>query len=270
MAHLSLRGHPLGCIHGVLFDKDGTLSHSEPHLIDLADARIQESLRVFASRGAPSSTLIQLETLLKRAMGRSDSGVVPDGTLAIASRQHNVLSTATIFGLFDVSWPQALLLAEDVFNAVDKINTLPATGPHANARMPLPHSRELLEQLHNAGVVCAVISNDTRHGIRQFLQDHDLSQFITAIWSADDTPSKPDPQAVHGLCEALNLDPKECALIGDADSDLLMARRAGIACALGYVSGWLQTPELTAHHHLIHHWQELNIEREQQKHPLKS
>jgi len=52
MAHLSLRGHSLGLIRGVLFDKDGTLSHSEPHLIELADARIEEIIRVFASRGA--------------------------------------------------------------------------------------------------------------------------------------------------------------------------------------------------------------------------
>jgi phosphoglycolate phosphatase len=127
----------------------------------------------------------------------------------------------------------------------------------------LPHSKELLNELHNAGVICAVISNDTRHGIEQFLQDHGLSTFITGIWSADDTPCKPDPGAVRGLCKQLNLDPSQCALIGDADSDLLMARRAGIDCALGYVAGWHQTPDLTSHQHLIHHWQELRVEQAQ-------
>ena len=60
MAHLSLRGHSLGLIHGVLFDKDGTLSHSEPHLIELADARIEEIMRVFASRGASTDVQVQL------------------------------------------------------------------------------------------------------------------------------------------------------------------------------------------------------------------
>jgi phosphoglycolate phosphatase len=119
----------------------------------------------------------------------------------------------------------------------------------------------LLNELHNAGVICAVISNDTRHGIKQFLQDHGLSDFITGIWSADDTPCKPDPGAVHGLCKKLHLDPSQCALIGDADSDLLMARRAGIAYALGYVAGWNRTPDLTSHQHLIHHWQELKVEQ---------
>ena len=263
MAHLSLRNHSLGLIHGVLFDKDGTLSHSEPHLIELADARIEQIIRVFASRGASTDVQAQLKGLLKRAMGRCDSGLIPDGPLAVASRQHNLLSTATIFCLFDLSWPQALVLAEEIFDTVDRIHKQHSTKASLSPRPPLPHSKELLNELHRAGVICAVISNDTQHGIEQFLQDHGLSHLITGIWSADDTPCKPDPGAVHGLCRQLNLKPSQCALIGDADSDLLMARRAGIGYALGYVAGWHRTPDLTAHQHLIHHWPELKVEQGQ-------
>ncbi len=261
MAHLSLRGHSLGSIHGVLFDKDGTLSHSEPHLIELADSRVQESIRVFASQGASTKIQARLKSLLMRAMGRCDSGLIPDGPLAVASRQHNLLSTATIFCLFDFSWPQALVLAEEIFDSVDRLHKQRSKETSLSARTPLPYSKELLNELHSAGVICAVISNDTNDGIEQFLQDHGLSQFITGIWSADDTPSKPDPGAVHGLCNKLHLDPALCALVGDADSDLLMARRAGIGCSLGYVAGWHRTPNLTAHQYLIHHWQELTIEQ---------
>ena len=199
MAHLSLRGHSLGLIQGVLFDKDGTLSHSEPHLIQLADARTEEIIRVFASRGASSDVQAELQGLIKRAMGRCDSGLIPDGTLAVASRQHNLLSIATIFCLFDLSWPQALVLAEEIFDTVDRLHKQSPTK--ASSRTPLPYSKELLNELHSAGVVCAVISNDTHHGIEQFLHDHGLSQFITGIWSADDTPCKPNPGAVHGVVQ---------------------------------------------------------------------
>jgi phosphoglycolate phosphatase-like HAD superfamily hydrolase len=34
--------------------------------------------------------------------------------------------------------------------------------------------------------------------------------------------------------------PERCALIGDANSDLRMARSAGVAVALGYSTGWRQ------------------------------
>ena len=44
MATLMLRGAPIGNYDGVLFDKDGTLSHSEPHLQELAEARIRTAL----------------------------------------------------------------------------------------------------------------------------------------------------------------------------------------------------------------------------------
>jgi phosphoglycolate phosphatase len=153
------------------------------------------------------------------------------------------------------------VLAEEIFDTVDRLHKQSSTK--ASSRTPLPYSKELLTELHSAGVVCAVISNDTHHGIEQFLHDHGLSQFITGIWSADDTPCKPNPGAVHGLCKKLHLNPSDCALIGDADSDLLMACRAGIGCALGYVAGWHRTPDLTSHQYLIHHWQELRVEQAQ-------
>ena len=46
MAQLLLKGHPIGNFQGVLFDKDGTLSDSEPHLLALADARINKAVQV--------------------------------------------------------------------------------------------------------------------------------------------------------------------------------------------------------------------------------
>ena len=53
MAQLLLKGRQFGPIHGVLFDKDGTLSHSEPHLLALADARIDKAVKV-AHEQAPA------------------------------------------------------------------------------------------------------------------------------------------------------------------------------------------------------------------------
>ena len=110
MAHLKLKDCELGSVQGVLFDKDGTLSHSEPRLIELADARLDEAGRRFRSRGASASELRELSDLLARTYGRCSAGVIPDGTLAVASRDHNLLSTATVFCQMNLSWPQSCLL----------------------------------------------------------------------------------------------------------------------------------------------------------------
>ena len=71
----------------------------------------------------------------------------------------------------------------------------------------------------------------------------------------------PDPEAIKKLCKIIKLSPCECALVGDADSDLTMAHEAGISVILGYTAGWTQSPSLTKHQHLVHHWDELSIQQ---------
>ena len=101
-------------------------------------------------------------------------------------------------------------------------------------------------------------SNDHRQGIRAFLDGHGLADRFAASWSADDQPRKPSAGAVWGLCERLGIQPERCALVGDAASDLRMARSAGLPIALGYRSGWRRAPELDPGSLCLEHWQELD------------
>ena len=266
MAQLLLRGELLGTIDGVLFDKDGTLSHSEPRLVEQGRSRIEAACQCWMA--TPSTSVVsdqapateQLRQMLQQAYGISGQHVSPDGLLAVASRQHNLVATATVFSLLGHSWPQALVLATESFRQASAARH--SRGSNQDSSAPsalLPAARECLDQLQAAGVICAVISNDTRAGIEAFLKHHGLDKHMTALWSAEDLPSKPNPGAVHALCDQLGLDPGRCALIGDADSDLLMAREAGIGHGLGYVAGWEHCPNLSAHDHLIRHWSELEV-----------
>ena len=253
MARLLLNGITLADVDGVLFDKDGTLSHSEPHLIGLGQQRLQAAATVFRQADHSAGVCEHLVDQLQRLYGISAAGVSPTGLLAVASRQHNLIATAATVTQREPSWPQALRLADACFQLADQ----------ALAEQPsplLPEADRVLHALQAAGVRCAVISNDSRQGIERFLDNHGLHPLVSAIWSADDTPCKPDPAAVHRLCKQMQLDHRRCALIGDADSDLHMAREAGVAVTLGYVAGWQQPPRLTGHQHLIQHWRELQVE----------
>jgi phosphoglycolate phosphatase len=106
-----------------------------------------------------------------------------------------------------------------------------------------------------------VISNDDMAGIEHFLASHSLEGFFAGLWSAEHRPRKPDPAAVHGLCEQLGVTAGRCALIGDANSDLRMAVAAGIPhqLALGYTAAWSTPPPLAEPHPLIHSWSELSL-----------
>ena len=124
---------------------------------------------------------------------------------------------------------------------------------------PLRFSREaLLQRFSQAGLISAVISNDHQHGIETFLTSHGLAHHFQAHWSAEHRPTKPHPDAVHGLCTLLGVPADRCALIGDANSDLRMARSAGVPVVLGYRAGWRQPPPLDAWVPQLHHWDELS------------
>lgn len=261
MVHLSLRGTPLPCRNGplaaVLFDKDGTISHSEPMLITLAQARVFHCLELADLAIRSPERHRTLADLLHRAYGLSSEGVHPAGTMAVASRDHNLVATATALAQVGLGWPEALATAETVFARTDALH-----GQGSERRpAPTPGLRPLLEALHQAGVCCAVISNDHVEGIEGFLEAHGLETFVQAIWSAEHQPRKPDPAAVHGLCSELGVAAANCALIGDANSDLRMARAAGVPVVLGYRAGWQRRAELDGTFPHLDHWEELAVIR---------
>lgn len=257
MTELLLKGEPIGKVKCILFDKDGTISNSEGYLLSLAQLRINQSILHFKKRKASKETILKLEFLLNKAYGVTKKGLRPDSTLAIASRNHNLISTATIFCLLEDSWPNALNLANSIFNKADTLKLNKQS--HSQKRNLLPGFINFFNQLKHQGIICALISNDNSFGINNFLVNNNLDKEITHFWSCDNIPVKPNPQAVEKLCKIVKVNPKNCALIGDSDSDLQMARQAGIQLALGYTGGWRTAPLLNHHHHLIHHWDEIRL-----------
>jgi phosphoglycolate phosphatase len=258
MVDLFLGELHLGPVKAVLFDKDGTLSHSEPMLTLLAEARIAAALQLHdPTARLGTGTAERLETLLRQAYGLSPAGLDPAGTIAVAARDHNLISTATVLALLGHGWPEAVAISEEIFRRTDHHH---GSG---SSLVPQPTAglKTLLRDLQDAGVHCAVISNDATSGIEAFLNDHDLAAPFSALWSADHQPRKPDPGAVHQLCQTLGVAPAECALIGDANSDLRMADAAGVAVVLGYCGGWSVPLPLDPRFLRLRHWQELGVGR---------
>lgn len=264
MAQLLLRGHTLADANGnphridaVLFDKDGTLSISEPMLHALASARVFHARLLLQQRHSdlPAGSADALADLLQRAYGLSDQSIHPAGATAVGSRAHNLLSTATALAQIGLGWPEALELSEAIFTATD--------GLHGQGSLHRPMAtdglHDLVEALGHAAVACAVISNDDSAGIEAFLASQDLSTRFQGFWSADHTPRKPDPAAVHALCAVLGVAVQRCALIGDANSDLRMARQAGVPVVLGYGAGWSSAPPLDSSFPCLSHWNELKV-----------
>lgn len=95
--------------------------------------------------------------------------------------------------------------------------------------VPTPGLTELLGQLHEAGVRCAVGSSGCRANVDFVLDACRIGRFFDARISGDMvTRCKPDPEIYLTAASALGLDPASCLVFEDAKAGIEAARRAGI------------------------------------------
>ena len=258
MAEMLVRNSSVGFIKGLIFDKDGTLSNSEEYLLDLAKTRIKFSENKFKKHNINNIKIWILRRSLSYIYGLSKNSIAANKSLAIASRDHNIISTATIFTLFGFDWFKSLSLVQEIFNEVD-VFLSNQTDNREKQRNLIPGSLDLLLSLKEQGVYIALMTNDTKGGIEEFICRNKLEGIFDYLWSAENKPSKPNPSAVIELCKKMNISPSECALISDADTDLRMAKEAAIPIVIGFNGGWKNPPTLTEKKILVKKLNELKI-----------
>jgi phosphoglycolate phosphatase len=94
---------------------------------------------------------------------------------------------------------------------------------------------EGIQAFHAAGFALAVATGKSRHGLDRALETFGLSPFFRASRCADEGLSKPHPDMLHYLMNALGAGPRRTLMIGDTTHDLHMAKNAGVAAvAVGY------------------------------------
>ena len=179
--------------------------------------------------------------------------------MAIASREQNIISTATIFSLFGFNWSKSIEMSQQIFDEVDI--SLAKNKTYSQCPKPLTSGAfDFLISLKEKGVNLALMTNDTKNGVEEFISSNKLQGLFHYLWSAECQPSKPNPKAVIELCKRINLEPAECALISDADTDLQMAKKAKIPLAIGYVGGWITPPILSENQFILSNWNELKVQ----------
>ena len=258
MAELLIRNSSFGFIKAIIFDKDGTLSNSEDHLVELAKTRIDFSENKFKDLKINNIKIWLLRRLLVSLYGLRRNSLSANSSLAIASREHNIISTATIFTLFGFDWFKSLSMGKKIFEEVD-IFLSNQKDNIQKQRTLISGALDLLLTLKNKGVYIALMTNDTEEGIEEFIHRNKLKGIFDYFWSAEKKPSKPSPEAVIELCKKMNLKASECALISDADTDLKMAKEADIKLVIGFTGGWNNHPTLTEQRFSIEKLNELKI-----------
>ena len=209
---------PFHNLRAVLFDKDGTLADVSHLLRELGDRRAESVNRRVPGVGVS----------LRRAFGLAAGGSVDmRGALAVASRFENEVSAATYIAAQGYGWSESLAIAQRAFNDVDV-----ALGPKAPLTPPFPEVQRCLEQLKTAGLKLGIVSADSPIFVNEFVDHYGLRSLCPVALGSTPTCLKPDPQLLIQACAQLQVFPHEVLVVGDASSDVALARNsrsAGVA-----------------------------------------
>lgn len=208
-------------IRGIIFDKDGTLENSEEFLRNLAQKRSRLLDAQIPGVGEP----------LLMAFGVDGNKIDPTGLMAVGSRRENEIAAAAYVAETGRGWMEALAIARRAFTEADQ---------HFQNAAPSPlfmGSLEVLQLLSQAGLKLGIISADTKTKVQAFIQRYQLTDYIQLAMGVDQGPSKPDPILFWQACEKLGIEPRATLMVGDAVSDIEMARQAGAAGCIGICWG---------------------------------
>jgi phosphoglycolate phosphatase len=198
----------MGRFRGVIFDLDGTLIDSLEDIANAANATLRQL-------GKPTCSLDSFRTHVGDGVSVLFQRALPE------TRENPTLLAecmAIYQGYYDVGW-----------DACTK---------------PYPGIPEMLDQVLEAGMSLAVLSNKpdhfTKRCVERFFPEHSFSH---VIGHSDRFPRKPDPTSAKWIASELSKDPLRVAYVGDTNTDMKTAISAGLH-AIGVSWGFRDVQEI--------------------------
>jgi phosphoglycolate phosphatase len=216
VATIKCRNITFDNIQAILFDKNGTLEDSETYLRSLA----QKVARLIDAQvpgiGEP----------LLMAFGINGNILDPAGLISVASRRETEVAAAAYIAETGRGWFESLKIARQALDEAEKyIEQTPS---------PLfVGSLDLLKYLQEGGLKLGILSAATTEEVHNFVENHQLSDYIQLEMGVDEGPSKPDPVLFLQACQALGVQPSATLMVGDSVGDMQMARNAKAAGCIG-------------------------------------
>ena len=92
--------------------------------------------------------------------------------------------------------------------------------------------KSLIIDIKNADILLAIFTGKGRTSALITLNEHGLTEYFDLIVSGDDVSNhKPSPEGIIKFLNKNNLNPSDVLMIGDAPSDIIAAKEAGVEIA---------------------------------------
>ncbi|HHX43309.1 MAG TPA: HAD family hydrolase [Chloroflexi bacterium] len=234
---LRIAGHP---VHAalIILDKDGTLLAFDALWHAWFDAW-RQALEARIPMDAPLRQAIAETLGVNPATDTWD----PRGPLTLAATAEiGVLLAGLLYRYRGIPWDETLDVVQEAERAARRHI---ATG---DLIQPIGDVRGWLQRLRAAGLRIAIVTTDERAFTELGLARLALTPLIDTMVCGDDgLPLKPAPDAALEVCRRLGVPPEAAIMVGDTVADMAMARRAGLARAVGVASGALSAEALAPH-----------------------
>ncbi len=209
----------MGAIQGILFDKDGTL-------LDFNRTWLGPYRRAAAYLAGRFGARADPERLLARGGFIAESqSWLPDSPLASGCNREIIECWARVIGS---------PLDRAAQRALESIFTLPP-GACAPVVADLP---ALFAGLRSGGVKLGLATMDSEANARGLLRTLGAEAQFDFVCGADSGHGvKPEAGMALAFCRACGLRGDQVLLVGDSPKDLRMGRNAGVALAVGVLSG---------------------------------
>lgn len=177
----------------VIFDLDGTLVNS---LFDLADSMN----KALTANGLPAHPV----ACYKRFVGSGRDQLIER---AVGKEKLTPQLKDSLTRFFDEDY---------AVHCMDK--TKPYEGMQG-----------LLERLHTAGIMAAVLSNKPDRFVKEMMRRLFLGVRFTLAWGKKpEYKEKPDPSALFAMLNEMKVEKMDCLYVGDSDVDVYTAQNAGL------------------------------------------
>ena len=105
----------------------------------------------------------------------------------------------------------------------------------ADKTRPYDGIKELIENIRNAGVYTAVVSNKADYGVQILCKDYFPGLFDYAVGEREGIRRKPYPDSVNEVLRQFDVDRTQAVYVGDSEVDVQTAANAGMdVCMVGW------------------------------------
>ena len=204
-------------INTIIFDLDGTLLNTLEDLKDSVNYALER-------QNFPLRTLSEIRSFVGDGIRVLMERAVPQGIDAET---------------FDTCFAD--------FNAYYKVHMEDKTAPYDGIN-------EMIENVKNAGFKTAIVTNKVDYAAQDLCKRMFGKNIDLVVGSVDNRPNKPAPDGAFYAIETLGSEKENTIFVGDADTDILTAKNAGLK-SIGVLWGFRDKLELetAGANHIIEH-----------------